>query len=93
MDSLELRSRLLLANQFKEGDLAIGGTRDDRIREDARHALLSTRLVEIRRATLVDEGQRKVNGLRERGYGVEGRLEAIYHPRRPRSRSRRSCAA
>jgi ethanolamine ammonia-lyase large subunit len=56
MDPDELRTRLLLANHFKEGDLPLGGTRDDRVREDARRALLATRLADIRRATLVDDG-------------------------------------
>src|SRR5690349_4180666 len=45
-----------LANDFKEGDLLIGGTRDDRQRLDARKVLLSTTVSEIRRAVLVDDG-------------------------------------
>jgi ethanolamine ammonia-lyase large subunit len=76
MDSLELRSRLLLANHFKEGDLAIGGTRDDRIREDARRALLSTRLVDIRRATLVDDGVSEALA-RSRDRAFDGELDSL----------------
>jgi hypothetical protein len=33
MDAQELRQRFVLANAFKEGDLSVGGTRDDRVRE------------------------------------------------------------
>lgn len=56
MDSRELRRTFVLANAFKEGDLLVGGTRDDRIRHDARRALLATRLGDIRRTPLVDDG-------------------------------------
>jgi ethanolamine ammonia-lyase large subunit len=56
MDAGELRRRLVLANAFKEGDLRVGGTRDDRIREEARRALLGTRLGDIRRTPLVEDG-------------------------------------
>jgi hypothetical protein len=42
MDQGELRRRLALASAFKEGDLAVGGTADDRLREDARRLLLAT---------------------------------------------------
>ena len=47
--------RFVLANAFKEGDLLVGGTRDDRVREEARRALLATPLGEIRRTTLVED--------------------------------------
>jgi ethanolamine ammonia-lyase large subunit len=56
MDAQELRQRFVLANAFKEGDLSVGGTRDDRVREEARRALLGTRLGEIRHTTLVEDG-------------------------------------
>ena len=56
MDSLELRRTLVLANSFKEGDLLVGGTRDDRLRADARALLLGTRSGEIRNAALVEDG-------------------------------------
>ena len=56
MPSVEvLRRTLILANAFKEGDLALGGTRDDTLRADARRELLGYRVGEIRRARLVDD--------------------------------------
>ena len=51
-----LRGTLALASAFKEGDLLVGGTRDDRIRQDARRALLATSLRAIRTTPLVDDG-------------------------------------
>ncbi|MGH3116238.1 MAG: ethanolamine ammonia-lyase subunit EutB [Gaiellales bacterium] len=56
MNSQELRRMFVLANAFKEGDLLLGGTRDDRVRDEARRALLATRLGEIRQTTLVEDG-------------------------------------
>jgi ethanolamine ammonia-lyase large subunit len=56
MDAQELRRLFSLANAFKEGDLAVGGTTDDRLREDARRALLATTVGDIRHAALVDDG-------------------------------------
>src|SRR5688572_9819270 len=64
MDSRELRQTLVLANAFKEGDLLVGGTRDDQAREEARRLLLSLRVSDIRRTVLVDDG---VTGVLERG--------------------------
>jgi len=55
MNAHELRQFLALANAFKEGDLAVGGTSDDRVREDARQALLATRIADIHRAALVED--------------------------------------
>jgi ethanolamine ammonia-lyase large subunit len=52
----ELRQSFALANAFKEGDLAVGGTRDDQIRAEARRLLLQTTLGTIRRTTFVDDG-------------------------------------
>jgi ethanolamine ammonia-lyase large subunit len=52
----ELRRTLALANPFKEGDLLVGGTRDDQVRADARRMLLATTLGDVRRHTLVDDG-------------------------------------
>ena len=51
-----LQQRLVLANSFKEGDLLVGGTRDDAVRDEARRALLATTLGEIRRTVLVHDG-------------------------------------
>jgi ethanolamine ammonia-lyase large subunit len=45
-----------LANEFKEGDLLVGGTTDERVRAEAREALLATTLGDIRRTTFVDDG-------------------------------------
>jgi ethanolamine ammonia-lyase large subunit len=56
MDGRELRPIFSLANAFKEGDLLVGGTTDDRLREDARNRLLATTVGDIRRAVLVDDG-------------------------------------
>jgi ethanolamine ammonia-lyase large subunit len=56
MDSGELRRMLVLANEFKEGDLLVGGTGDQQLRQDARLALLATRLLDIHRTTLVEDG-------------------------------------
>jgi ethanolamine ammonia-lyase large subunit len=55
MDSRALREIFTLANAFKEGDLAVGGTRDDRVREDARQALRAVTVGEIRRAVFIDD--------------------------------------
>ena len=56
MDSSELRRLFVLANAFKEGDLLVGGTADDRVRADARRALADLRLVEIHQTPIVDDG-------------------------------------
>src|SRR5215471_18127279 len=63
MDSRALRQTLALANAFKEGDLAVGGTLDDRVREDARHALSRLTFAEIRKTVLIDD---EVTGALER---------------------------
>jgi ethanolamine ammonia-lyase large subunit len=59
-----MRHLFALANDFKEGDLLVGGTCDDRQRLDARTLLLSTTVGEIRRAVFVDDG---VTGALDRG--------------------------
>ena len=56
MDDRELRRVFTLANAFKEGDLVVGGTTDDRLREDARRMLLATTVGDIRRTVIVDDG-------------------------------------
>ena len=56
MDSAALRQVLTLANDFKEGDLAVGGTADGRVRAEARRALLGTTMGSIRRTPLVHDG-------------------------------------
>ena len=56
MDTETLRQTLTLASAFKEGDRAVGGTTDDRLRGEARDALLSTRVCEIHEVVLIDDG-------------------------------------
>ena len=50
-----LRRTFLLANAFKEGDLPLGGTRDDVVRSEARQQLLAYRVGDIRRAMFVED--------------------------------------
>lgn len=56
MDAQQLRRIFSLANAFKQGDLLVGGSSDDRVREEARSVLLATTVGDIRRAVLVDDG-------------------------------------
>jgi ethanolamine ammonia-lyase large subunit len=56
MTAEELRRLLVLANPFKEGDLLVGGTRDEALRAEARRALLGTAIAGIDRAALVEDG-------------------------------------
>jgi ethanolamine ammonia-lyase large subunit len=56
MDAQKLRRLFSHANAFKEGDLAVGGTTDNRLREEARRALLATTVADIRRTTLLEDG-------------------------------------
>jgi ethanolamine ammonia-lyase large subunit len=56
MNAAELRQALVLANAFKEGDLAVGGADDDRLRSDARDALLHLPLSEFSRVPIVEDG-------------------------------------
>ena len=53
---LELRRAFTLANPFKEGDLAVGGTTSDQAARHRARALLATTVGDIRRAVLVDDG-------------------------------------
>ena len=50
----ELVRTFALANELKEGDLPLGGTRDDRIREEARRAIASLRVGDLRAGAFVD---------------------------------------
>jgi ethanolamine ammonia-lyase large subunit len=52
----ELLRIFALANEFKEGDLAVGGTRDGASRESARAQLGALELGELTRAALVEDG-------------------------------------
>lgn len=84
MDARELRSCLALANAFKQGDLAVGGTEDDAVRVEARRALSAVSVNEIHRITLVDDGvSAALERSRERSFDHEvsaltiGRLKDI----------------
>jgi len=52
----ELLKVFVSANEFKEGDLLLGGTRDEYVRREARRVLGSLRLGEIQRAVFVEDG-------------------------------------
>ncbi len=56
MNRDELVRTFALANELKEGDLPLGGTRDDRIREEARRAIASLRVGDLRAGAFVDDG-------------------------------------
>ena len=56
MNRAELSLILALANEFKEGDLAVGGTRDDAVRNEARLALASLRLADFDSLLVLDDG-------------------------------------
>src|SRR5215831_17632828 len=76
MDSCALRQIFTLANAFKEGDLAVGGTREDRVREEARHALRAVTLGEIRQtAFLEDDVTRLLERSRDRRF--DGDLDPL----------------
>jgi len=51
-----IKELFTLANAFKEGDLLVGGTADERVRGDARQALSAATVGDIRRASFVDDG-------------------------------------
>ena len=52
----ELLRTFALANEFKEGDLGVGGTRDDGVRASARAALGALTLGELKATALVEDG-------------------------------------
>jgi hypothetical protein len=56
MNRAELVRTFVLANELKEGDLPLGGTRDDSIREEARRVIASFRVAELSSAAFVDDG-------------------------------------
>src|ERR1041385_7635205 len=51
----QLRQIFVLGNEFKEGDLNVGGTRDDYMRREARDAVAALSLGEIARADFVED--------------------------------------
>jgi ethanolamine ammonia-lyase large subunit len=52
----ELLRTFALANEFKEGDLGVGGTRDEGVRASARAALGAVTLGELKATALVEDG-------------------------------------
>ena len=56
MQRQALLTTLVLANAFKEGDLALGGTRDEQVRTNARQALAALRVRDIMATPCVDDG-------------------------------------
>lgn len=55
MSQDQLSQIFVLANEFKEGDLNVGGTRDDHTRREARDALAALSLGDIGRTEFVDD--------------------------------------
>ncbi|MEK6321270.1 MAG: ethanolamine ammonia-lyase subunit EutB [Acidobacteriota bacterium] len=51
----ELTQTFALANEFKEGDLLVGGTTDEQVRNEAREAIASVRLGEIAKGPFVED--------------------------------------
>ena len=51
----QLSQIFVLANEFKEGDLNVGGTRDDHMRREAREALAALSLGDIARAEFIED--------------------------------------
>jgi len=56
MTGHQLRRTFTLASAFKEGDLQVGGTTDDHVRQEARRALLASIVGDIRRTPLIEDG-------------------------------------
>src|SRR5205085_7001785 len=55
MNSQHLKQLFVRANEFKEGDLLVGGTRDDRERDEARQMVAALGIGEIARTPLVED--------------------------------------
>jgi ethanolamine ammonia-lyase large subunit len=53
---VDLRQTFVLANEFKEGDLLVGGADDPKIRNEARRSLEALRLGDIVSGAFVDDG-------------------------------------
>src|SRR5918998_865205 len=56
MNRHELLQLFVLANEFKEGDLPVGGTTDDQVRGEARRALGALPLKDLGGTALVEDG-------------------------------------
>src|SRR6185503_19187388 len=76
MSDQELRRIFTLANPFKEGDLPVGGTTSDQVRDTARRLLLATTVGDLRRAVLVDDGVTAALD-RSRDRSHDGDLDAL----------------
>jgi ethanolamine ammonia-lyase large subunit len=89
MEPGTLRLTLALASAFKEGDRSLVGEADDRVREDARRALLATTVGDIHATVLIDDRVSELlQRLRDRRFDAEFRLltvgrvrEALLGPR------------
>src|SRR5215213_5286130 len=55
MNRRELLQTFVLANEFKEGDLLVGGTMDARVREEARRSIGAMSLGELRKSLFVED--------------------------------------
>lgn len=55
MNVKELTKTFVLANEFKEGDMSVGGTLDEKERKEAREGLASLRLGDITKAAFVED--------------------------------------
>ncbi|OOO01321.1 MAG: Ethanolamine ammonia-lyase heavy chain [Chromatiales bacterium USCg_Taylor] len=55
MDRPTLQKLFVLANEFKEGDLPVGGTRDDAVRSEARRVLGAVKLQTLAATVLVED--------------------------------------
>jgi ethanolamine ammonia-lyase large subunit len=60
MKHQQLLQTFTLANEFKEGDLLLGGTQDEQVRKAARQSLAAMRLAEINKITFVEDGVSEV---------------------------------
>jgi ethanolamine ammonia-lyase large subunit len=76
MDSSTLRQTLTLAGAFKEGDRSVGGTTDDRVRAEARDALLGTTVGAILATVLIDDGVSEALE-RSRDHRFDGELRTL----------------
>lgn len=77
MDRAALQQVLVLANELKEGDLALGGTRDEAVRRDARRKLAALRLGDLDRARLVEDSLSEALAAEQRAAGGQGEVEAL----------------
>jgi ethanolamine ammonia-lyase large subunit len=56
MNRIDLLQAFVFANEFKEGDLLVGGTRDERVREEARALVGALRVGDITKSVFVEDG-------------------------------------